>query len=662
MKISHASLPLLVLTSLSLACPQSAAGAKAATIDTPTPTVMITVDPHATRSIAGESELDRKRYFAVCDPGGGIEKRARTPERYHELVDDLGISFGRQLGPIAWLAKNRNTVREDPARPGFTDTAHLQEKLSQSSRKSSPQMHKDFGSNLDVAAHGSHGAFPPFMGTYLSDVLKKEGPKPGHKSEHLPENTQAAAELSAMVFKYNYDDFTRPRYYEPVNEPHWSYLTDPKHIADWHLATMKRMHAEVPGVLVGGPCNSVGNFYGDGYRSFNGIRNFIDATAGSLDFYSFHVYDYYRWQGEDFGGTILSGLPLEGVLDLVPNYTSITYGHGTPIVISEHGGYCSGDDTLDGHQLMEKIANERFPGSGFEWLMKARSIHEFIQTNSTIANTLAFMDHPQTVKKAVPFMLVETSGWDPRYYASLYAPKDFERKATDLKASTLGNFYKLFRDVKGRRVKAECQDPDIQLRAFVDGKRLLIVAHNLARKSETLGITAPHPNTVSLRRYGRNDDLTPFLNNESGLQLSSIDIGPHETVVITAEYDSPVTESRKLEESIHYGQTITVPVKDEATITIPTPEIAGLDYAKLRIGYNRPSGSNPEMTVLLNGTALEVPVEDCASRHDQEKHGYSGTKIISIDPKLLTKSNLVTVSFPDGGTGTIGSAVIRSAK
>ena len=55
-------------------------------------------------------------------------------------------------------------------------------------------------------------------------------------------------------------------------------------------------------------------------------------------------------------------------------------------------------------------------------------------------------------------------------------------------------------------------------------------------------------------------------------------------------------------------------------------------------------------------------VEDSAPRYAHPEHGYSTTKLISIHPALLKSGNEVLISFPDGGPGTIGSAVLRVAR
>ncbi|MDP4878693.1 MAG: hypothetical protein NWR36_02315, partial [Opitutales bacterium] len=59
----------------------------------------IIVEPNVTRAIGGVSEVDRKRYFSVSDHGTNFDKRV-PDDIYDYLVHYLGITFGRQLGPV----------------------------------------------------------------------------------------------------------------------------------------------------------------------------------------------------------------------------------------------------------------------------------------------------------------------------------------------------------------------------------------------------------------------------------------------------------------------------------------------------------------------------------------------------------------------------------
>ena len=67
--------------------------------------------------------------------------------------------------------------------------------------------------------------------------------------------------------------------------------------------------------------------------------------------------------------------------------------------------------------------------------MKKRSIIDFNMVSGVIANTMVFMDHPHVVKKATPFILMDSMGWDPHYYATLYVLGILPIKMTGWKPS-----------------------------------------------------------------------------------------------------------------------------------------------------------------------------------------------------------------------------------
>ncbi|MEM1012770.1 MAG: hypothetical protein AAGI46_11195, partial [Planctomycetota bacterium] len=79
--------------------------------------VRIQVDVTTVRSIDGHSELDRNKFFAVCD-SGSIAQRAPDDQTLDFLLDDLDVRFGRQLGPVRWGLGGRASYQEDPSRPG----------------------------------------------------------------------------------------------------------------------------------------------------------------------------------------------------------------------------------------------------------------------------------------------------------------------------------------------------------------------------------------------------------------------------------------------------------------------------------------------------------------------------------------------------------------
>lgn len=77
---------------------------------------------------------------------------------------------------------------------------------------------------------------------------------------------------------------------------------------------------------------------------------------------------------------------------------------------SKHGGHIS--DTDNRQQALDYLADTYFSGEGFEFEMEKRCIDNFLIINSAIANTLTFMNYPHVIEKKVPFILLETSGWN----------------------------------------------------------------------------------------------------------------------------------------------------------------------------------------------------------------------------------------------------------
>jgi len=616
----------------------------AVAVEMPSPAT-VRVEPQITRLIQGVSAVERKRYFNLCDNGVGFDKRT-DPDVYEQLIRELDVSFGRNLGAIKWWGSQ---LTEDPARPGFADLSPLKK---QKPSVPSARFLDDCGPNLDVVYHGNHNEYPEFMGKYLTETSDYHG-----KPEYLPENIEAAAELAAAVFRNVYSDFDRPVWFEPLNEPHWSFWSDP-HLAAWHLKTMEVMHREFSTVKVGGPCLSVAYFYRDNYRLWKGMKDFMDLTGGRLDFYSFHAYDFSNWKDGDFRGRVQSGLPLEGVLDLVQNYAVNRFGKEVDLVFSEHGGYVLGGKGLyDGEAEAAEIAATYFPGDTFEHEMKKRSIVNVLMLQAVMANTLTFMDHPHTVQKAVPFLLTTSWGWNPKYYAQLFVPYNYTDKTRAVPTHLL-DFFRFFKGVDGRRVKALCDDPDLQVRAFVSGSKLFLVINNLSPEPEAVELQGIEAERVQIRRLGRNPDFTGRYTEETVATPESLTLAGLEAVLLIADLGRTVEEKYSVNEIVCYGDKVAVSLRD-AEFRIHVPVEKEIDYAVLRIGLTRKAGLRREPVVMLNGRTLDVPLEDCAERLEEKE--YATTKLIPLNPDDLRAENRVRISFPDGEAGAVGTAVIRAA-
>ncbi|MEO0474091.1 MAG: T9SS type A sorting domain-containing protein [Bacteroidota bacterium] len=479
--------------------------------------------------------------------------------------------------------------------------------------------------------------------------------------EWMPANLDAATELTQHLLKYKFNDYFRPAYFELVNEPHWSVMGEQK-FADWHTDLHTAVRNEGLNTLVGGPCSSVGYYYSNNYQDLGNFTQFIDNTQFALDFYSFHVYDYLNWNATEqtYRGRISTGLPILGVIDALAAYTDKTYGKELKMVISEHGGYELGG-SQDATTTM--LANQYFPGSGFDWEMERRSISNYNMVSSCIANTLVFMDNPHIVQKSVPFILFESANWDPTYYSSLMVPWDFSN-TNQWAESQLIHFYEFFQDVSGRRVNMTCEDPDLQHMAFVDGDQLTIVFNNQSDVPQTIDINLANSGasivSQSIRRLTRQNDFRPSMTSANLPALNNIQLAGREAVVVSIDYDQPIVEEQLLDEVPFYATEVGTAFSGTKSFQVPMDSLQKVEYAFLRVGLNRPAGTDQDMTVKLNGTTLTFPMEDAANRLEESSRGYATTKIVHFDPVLLQNNNVVELGFSDGKNGGVGSVVIRA--
>lgn len=614
----------------------------------PSSEVTVVVKPEVTRAIEGISELDRRQTMNLCDQGSQYDRRMAGIPGAFEALDELDIQFGRQLGLVK---PYRLQVKEDPLRPGYADLNSIK---VESPVEESAQFKKRYGPNLNVVLHDHHNAYPDFMGKFGKAEAQYQG-----KPEFLPMNIDAAAEFAAFVLEKSTTPFSRPAFFEPINEPAWPFWGE-SHLADWHLAVRQKVRERMPEVQVGGYCQDVSYFYRRNYALFDGFRSFMKRTEGKLDFYSFHAYDYLNVQDGKLRGSVQSGLPLEGVLDLIQNFAVNTFGRTVGVVLSEHGGYIPKEtgDPYDGYSAAKALGAANFPGESWEDEMKRRSVLNHVMISSVLANTLVFMDHPHVVRKAVPFILPTSWNWDAKYYAQIYVPKGYRSKQDPI-TTDLIRFYQFFRDVRGRRVVVSSSESGLQSRAFVDGKQLYLVLNNLGESELKVNLQGLPASKVNLRRLGRNADYTTLYQE---LECSSPDqllLAPREAVLLMATTKMPIKSDQLLNEVVCYGDKVTQTMPN-ATFKIQVPSESKAEYAVLRIGLSRPVGKNLNPSITFNGQSLNCKLEHGAERYD-DGDTYGMTKLLAVPVDWIRTSNTVQVSFEDCNEGSVGSAVLRLA-
>jgi len=613
--------------------------------------ITMEINPGHTRAINGYSELNRLKYFNFYDRGTWFESKAANKGGDSYFLDERKISFGRDLGLVYSEKTWGNSLIEDSTRPGYADTTYMVNNLSPNNAGASTGFLQRFDPNLDIVNHDRHNAFPDWMNKY--ETSQSNG-------QWVPNNIEAASEITTKLLQHRYNNFYRPAYFELVNEPHWSFWGD-QHFADWHKDLALSVREKGINTKVGGPCLSVAYFYRDNYQYLYNFTQFIDNTDFELDFYSYHIYDYYQWNENEheFTGTISTGLPSLGGIDAVANYTRINYGEPAKLVISEHGGYVSqGDQDAIG----EMLGSQYFPGTGFEYTMEKRSIMNFIMVNSAITNTMTFMENPHLFLKTVPFILFETAGWNPAYYSSLMIPWNFS-DTNNWVESKLIHYFQFFQNVEGRRVRMHCTDPDLQYAAFIADDELNVLVNNMADKEEILDFALPtqyNVQEIALTRLSRQDDFRPDMAEEILTSLDNITIGGRGALALKIKLTEAVQEEKIFNEVSFYSNEVAEEFQGERTFTVPMDDVPAIEYAYMQIGINRPTNASKTINVTLNGTELTVPLEDSADRFTND-NSYASTKIIHLNPSLLTTNNEVVISFPDSQMGGIGSVVIRAA-
>lgn len=615
--------------------------------------VDISIYPENTVSIEGHSVLDRSKYFNICHNGLSFESAIKNTEISYRYINDLKMCFGRSLGMVQPANVYTKNLVEDSSRPGFADINYLKNNSKPTNGASYSAIFRSrFPKGPGSLCHEHHNAFPLF--------LNKEA-YPG-TTDSIPENKVAAAEIVANLLKYNFTDWSRPLSYEPINEPTWQLLESSmmlSNLADFHMKTWEKVkELQVP-TMVGGPCTPVAYYYRDNYSNFSKLAGFIDATQGKLDFYSFHVYDFYRWNNslKKLGGRITSGLPLEGIMDLYSNYGRQKYSKEFVFLSTEHGG------TLN-EATQKKAMQEYFLGTGnnFEYDMKAKSITDFLMVNSCISNTLVFMNRPHQIYKVIPFILLESTGWDPKYHASILVANNYTDKTNWFESAQI-HFFEYFKDVKGRRVLSQCSIPDVQQQAYVDNNKLILLLNNLSDSVISLNLNYPVSNidSIRIRRLYRNADFTPVFSETKIQDGSKIILSAKESVVLFINYNRTIDETKRIEEKTFFADKYMRQFLSDEIFKINNIDVTEVEYVNLRIGLGRGIGTNKDINLWFNGTKMNVPMEKCASNLEDE-NSYGSTKTVQIEKSLLRENNDIKIAFTDGKSGGIGSVALSVGK
>ncbi|WP_103654379.1 RICIN domain-containing protein [Agarilytica rhodophyticola] len=579
----------------------------------------IHIDLNTQKFINSHSELDRTRYFNIhMSPS----VNAWTKKELDVLLD-LNVGFGRQFwGPFA---------ERKPPYPNSTQSKSLGARKFSYDSKS---IYYDVLSHRNVVTSHPKDSFTPGM------------------------DTAAAAKWAADYFKYYWDDKNRPEYYEPMNEPFVK--------ADEFGIDQKEAMRQMTNLFrdIGKEFDKQGiNTKVIGYSSawpsmekwdFGHFRSrmkpFMDSAGPYMDAFAVHLYDGINVTGAD---NQRSGSNTDAILDLIETYSFVKWNKVKPHAITEYGG----------------IESEEVFGKNYSDIKSAQSVRSI--------NHMLFqlMDRQDRLLTSIPFITGKSpwhyedpkEKWEP-YEATIRNPDKNsikDGKPTRFYWTPRLYFYKLWSDVKGKRVKAYSDNIDVQVQAFVSGKKAYIALNNLSEDYQHVSLSFANAmgnissiNKKSLKIF---KNLKPVYLSQKNLgSMNNLGLESGETVVLEYNFRYEINLNERLDVKSYYSKDHLKPILANKTIWfninhIPVPKQQGKSY--LKISFSRAHEKSKSPKVLINSNSYKLPSNwkggDQASRDE-----FFGTVVVPVNNAHLKKNNAVGIVFPDAG-GRVSSVVLE---
>lgn len=487
----------------------------------------------------------------------------------------------------------------------------------------------------------------------------------------------------ADYFTHYYDDVSRPRFYEPMNEPfvHTEEYRDQYNNSDadtryqmalWFKEAGKEISSrpELADLKVVGYSSAWPSMELWDFRHWRErMQMFMDVAGEHLDGFSTHLYDGINVKGV---ATKRSGSNSMAVLDLIETYSHFKWDEVKPHAITEYGsiidrpaGEVAYDATIFGqkistmnHILLELMAREDrllisipFNTGLASWYWKKNDGHPYKGTTWRPNR-----DNLEKVNGEWRFV-------DPNARDN-YIPN----------INML--FFDFWKDVEGRRVKIVDEDPDVQTAAFVNGTKAYVILSNLEEESKEVQLnisemTGYRFTSVELERLKVPSDSPATLTTEL-LQLSGevdgetsdltrLTLAPSETVKFTIELDGAIQIDSTLQKQNYYADEHLLPiVANQALnfqfhdIDLSSSDTEGGALLRMSIGRKHSKSKQPELRV--NGTVVPVP-NDWPGYSQATRDDFFGAIEIPVPVELITPDTHVALSFPDSD-GRVSSLVL----
>ena len=469
----------------------------------------------------------------------------------------------------------------------------------------------------------------------------------------------AFADWTVDYFKNRVAPFSRPEYYEPMNEP-FVHARDFYDEPDWNSAAEARVklemtqffkqigqkiHAasELANMKILGYSAAFPSFEKNDFSIWNqNMKLFMDEAGEDIDAFSTHLYDGINQIGQD---TKRSGSNMEAILDMIETYSYVKWGIIKPHAITEFGG----------------IENDEFSD-----LSNIQSIR------SQNAMLFGLLERTDRMEIAIPFTtgkstwhITEENNYMP-YKAVLYKPIPLGVPLDQVTGWEFTNriyFYDLWKDLAGDRVLIKSDNRDIQVQAFMNSNKLYVALNNLDDFDQPINLNLngnlPAISSVRIKSLTIHRDADPdYTDQLFSTHPETHTLSKNQTTLIEYTFSESPTYDNLIESERYYSQTYLQAIQAGQPINfnfnnVFTPTSG---YATLAMSIGRKHNRSKAPTVLINGVSIPVP-SNWKGYNQTSRDDFFGAIEIPVPINLIQPDNTISITFPDSD-GHISSVVL----
>ncbi|MBI4978960.1 MAG: hypothetical protein HZC28_15890 [Spirochaetes bacterium] len=593
----------------------------------------LTIDATALRYINGVCGIGATNFFrlyALPDvPMNDGESLTNVSEGVYAQREYTKYGFlpGRQQIQFSYFEKSAKVIAEDTQKPGYTDRGFVVKEKA----KADPEKRSRFmsaWSNLDWIECFDN--WPSWM------TLKKPAGIKNLRGTPDEQYWDAAAELASDMLAVRREQTGRlAGWYEVKNESdlsdEWAYHMKEsgadgwEYLARFHGAVASRLHADFPGVKVGGPTTAWLDFSANDMIVAKNQLRFMDMTRDSLDFYAHHYYGVNPEFTSVSKSHFLYG-NIDAVTDLLRAHM-VNTSNVKPIIVSECGG-ANADNS--------------------------RGVETFSHIYRNHLALFHFMERPDIFPMTV-FFTIPATWWAKDDKTPLMVYRDPKAgKSGGMVRSTLFDFiefWSVFAD-GGRRVpvRIEADEPEhyIKAQAIIRGKTLVAAVFNPKPRKASLSLAAVLPKgaaVISAKQKRLFIDLGVWRVEETDIAGDTVPLYGCETALIVLELSAVPAPAAAQHENTYYADREMLATGGECSLQVSVP-VKGLSRSRLRVSLRMgASWKDAVLAVSVNGTALTTRYPLAAM------NGIYTSFEFDVPSTLVQEKNTVYIdALPSGGT------------